>query len=132
MIPSLSGRPDNLPDALMLALAEVCGIEIRELPETQARYLNRILAQLRRVGATGDEVRGRARDYERKCGGHWLTPASLARHWAALRAVPKSRISWCQECGFGGGAHHTDCVHFPETPVTLAGWLQTHSPSTCS
>jgi len=71
-------------DELFEALVEVCRINAAEITPKLRGQLNNALRDLRGVGATAEEIRKRAREYQRKMPGAILTSSALAKHWATL------------------------------------------------
>jgi hypothetical protein len=65
------------------AVAEVCHIDVAKLTTTARGPLNRAVADLKKVGATPEEVVLRARTYRRLYSHAALTPMALSKHWAA-------------------------------------------------
>jgi hypothetical protein len=81
------GKPPREPDVVFEAVCEVTGIDSRALTATARGPLNRAVAELRKVGATPDEVRRRARRYRETFSVDIaLTPMALAKHWPTLGA----------------------------------------------
>ena len=60
------------------------------MTESARRSINRVLKELRAVGATATDVRTRAEAYRRKFPGMPLTPTALMNHWDSL-AEPTQR-----------------------------------------
>lgn len=71
-------------DELFETVAEVCSVDRETLTPSARGELNRATKELRGVGATPDEVRGRAARYRVKFPGADLTPSALAKHWPKL------------------------------------------------
>lgn len=78
-------------DLLFEALAEVCGIDWKNMTDMARGPLVKALKELRAVGATPQDVRARAGEYRSKYQGAALTPTALAKHWPALRAARSYR-----------------------------------------
>lgn len=85
-------------DELFESVADVCHIDISELTPAARGALNKAVGDLRKVGATPEDVRVRA--------GHYpyddLTPNALAKHWPRLaREIPRTPRS----------ANHVDAAY---------------------
>lgn len=72
------------PDLLFEAVANVCGIDWRELTKQARGSMNAAVAQLRNVGATPESVRERAGNWPNLFDRATLTPPALAKHWPQL------------------------------------------------
>lgn len=66
------------------AVAEVCGIELASLTPSLRGSMNKAVAELKRVGASPEDVAERARRYRRQMPKARLTPSALAKHWSML------------------------------------------------
>lgn len=86
----MSGRKGkfNPPfGALFEALADACSIELPSLTSSLRGAMNKAVSDLRKVGATAEEVAVRADRYRRAMPQARLTPTALAKHWAMLGEV---------------------------------------------
>lgn len=86
-------EPDVLWDATMTA----CRIDTSAIPQSSRAGYNKAVAELKRIGATPDEVHTRANHHRQ----HWpsvttLTPHSLVKHWAELSQPPQTRMTETQ------------------------------------
>jgi hypothetical protein len=89
LAPTSSSRK---PDLLFEALCEATGQDWHELSRTGRKAANVAAADLRKVGATPDEILQRAENYRTHFGDAALTATALAKHWAQC-AHPSSRAS---------------------------------------
>jgi len=94
--PSESRKDSAKTDNLFDKIAEVCGWETSNLTKSSRGQLNKAVKELRDVGATADQVGGKAAAYREKYPGIELTPTALIKHWAALyvRKVQKKASIW--------------------------------------
>lgn len=76
--------PDDGDDGLFGVLLRACDMRFTELTPSARGSANRALAELRSVGADGDELQARARRYRQRWPDMELTPTALAKHWASL------------------------------------------------
>jgi biotin operon repressor len=83
-------------DELFEKIADVCGWELSNLTKSARGQLNKAAKELRDVGATADQVGGKAAAYKEKYPGIELTPTALIKHWAALyvRKVETKQSIW--------------------------------------
>ena len=91
------GRRDLLWDALM----ESCGIDVESITSQRGIY-NKVLARLRRVRATPEDIRARAVVYRVRFPHAAVTPSALERHWPELKPVKQQRSdagAYCNQCG---------------------------------
>lgn len=80
-------------DPLFDALAEVCDINPAELTQSARGALNRALHDLRRVGATPEEIRIRSGRYTDRYQIATLTPTALAKHWPQLTEDRRASVT---------------------------------------
>ena len=84
---SLAASPQQKPakkDELFEAVAEACGHNLRSLTRSARGQLNSATKELREVGATVQQVGGKAAAFRKQYPGMTLTPTALTKHWAAL------------------------------------------------
>jgi DNA-binding transcriptional MocR family regulator len=74
-------------DELFQAIVGACGMDYAEMTEPQRKRTAVALAQLRKVGASPDEIHRRAEVYLQKHTSA-LTPTALSSQWASLRESP--------------------------------------------
>lgn len=75
-------------DPIFEALAEVCGIDWQEgLTDTSRGRLNSATSELRKVGATPEDIRRRARRYVQLYPHVVVTPQGLTGNWGQLGEV---------------------------------------------
>ena len=80
-------------DLLFEAVAEVCGWDLEAVTDQARGWINGALPELRRLHATPDEVRLRARIYRANDpAGKRPTPSALVKHWPALTAATLERV----------------------------------------
>jgi hypothetical protein len=72
------------PDLLWESLLEACGVTADRITSSGRGAYNRACSDLRKVGATPDEVHQRALVYREKWPGTSCTPSALTKHWAEL------------------------------------------------
>lgn len=77
-------------DPIFDALCEACGQDPGDQTRSGSRTVGVAAADLRRVGATAQEIFRRALNYPTHFEGAALTPSALAKHWAQC-AEPKQR-----------------------------------------
>ncbi len=79
-------------DELFEVVAEQCGLDWHELTAAARGPLNRAVGDLRKSGATPDEVRRRVENWPSLFDADTtLTPSALAKHWPALGTVKPRR-----------------------------------------
>jgi len=78
-------RAEN--DALFQSMVSACGMDYGEMTARQRKSCGVAMAELRRVGATPEEVERRAMIY-RQTFTATLTPNALTNQWAMLRELP--------------------------------------------
>jgi len=78
--PEVARKPNVVFDALVAA----CGWDYGEMTDRQRRACGVAASELRKVGASPDDVLHRAQVYTRRHPGAALTPSALANQWAAL------------------------------------------------
>jgi DNA-binding transcriptional ArsR family regulator len=71
-------------DTIFEAVAEACGWELGSLTRSARGQLNRATKELRDIGATPEQIAGRAKGYRKQYPSMSLTPSALVKHWAAL------------------------------------------------
>lgn len=90
------------PDPLYEAMVEACEMCYGEMTDRERRACGVAVAEIRRRGATAEEVASRADVFRRKYASQTLTPNALAKRWGScaprrMRAVsvddPTSRMS---------------------------------------
>jgi hypothetical protein len=74
-------------DELFDAMTEACGIIQSEMTRTLHGQASKAVVELRKAGATPDEVARRADVYRSLYPDNTLTPAALCKHWAMVREV---------------------------------------------
>jgi len=86
----------KVQDGLFEKVAEVCGWDTTNLTKSSRGQLNKAVKELRDIGATSDQVGGKAAAYKEKYPGMELTPTALIKHWAALyvRKVQTKASIW--------------------------------------
>ena len=81
-------------DELFEAIAQACGIRLDSLTRSARGQLNAACKELRDIGATPEQVAGKAKAYRKQYDGAALTPTALTKHWASLAdATEKKRKS---------------------------------------
>lgn len=81
-------------DELFETVAEVCGIDIRQLTKSARGQLNKACSELRELNPQADEIRKRADCYRERYEGIPLTPTAFVKHWPALNGnAPKKQQS---------------------------------------
>jgi hypothetical protein len=78
----LAATPNR--DLLFEAVAEACGIRLDALTRSARGQLNAATKELRDIGATPEQVAGKAKAWRKQYEGATLTPTALTKHWAAL------------------------------------------------
>jgi hypothetical protein len=75
------------------AVVEVCSIDASSIPKSQLSKIGKVVAELRVVKASPDDVHRRANIYKRKFDDAALTPTALLKHWAELteKSIPVRR-----------------------------------------
>jgi DNA-binding transcriptional ArsR family regulator len=83
-------------DLLFEAVAEACGIRLDALTRSARGQLNAATKELRDIGATPEQVAGKAKAWRKQYEGATLTPTALTKHWAALEDVsrPNRKSVW--------------------------------------
>ena len=74
-------KPARAPDALFESVAEVCGLDWKNLTKMERGRLNVSVSSLREINATPAQVRERARAYRKLWSLISLTPTALAANW---------------------------------------------------
>lgn len=77
------------PDLLFEAIAKACGIDIKQLTGTSRGQLNKATKELRDIGATPDQVAGKAQAWRSQYENASLTPTALVKHWPSLAEQEK-------------------------------------------
>jgi hypothetical protein len=87
---SVSERKRN---ELWDAVVEVCSIDASSIPKSQLSKIGKVVAELRVVKASPEDVHRRANIYKRKFDNAALTPTALLSHWAELteKSIPVRR-----------------------------------------
>jgi hypothetical protein len=87
---SVSERKRN---ELWDAVVEVCSIDTSSIPKSQLSKIGKVVAELRVVKASPEDVHRRANIYKRKFDDAALTPTALLNHWAELteKSIPVRR-----------------------------------------
>lgn len=98
------------PDLLFEALAKTCGINTTQLTASSRGQLNRATKELRDIGATPEQVTGKAAAYRKTYDDAVLTPTALAKHWPSLATKRDTSATQCSDCG-QSLARHDDEVH---------------------
>lgn len=81
-------------DLLFEAVAEVCGWDMFAVTDRARGWINGALPDLRKLGATPDQVRWKARIYRANDpAGKRPTPSALVKHWPALTAASLERVN---------------------------------------
>ncbi|MCS7256270.1 MAG: hypothetical protein RMJ05_03850 [Thermomicrobium sp.] len=91
LIPPSADAPGGTEggDALFEQVIAAChGVPPEQLTPAETRAARRAARALARIGATGDEVARRARNYRARFPDAALTPAALVRHWTLCAAPP--------------------------------------------
>jgi DNA-binding transcriptional ArsR family regulator len=83
-------------DELFEAVAKACGIRLDALTRSARGQLNSACKELRDIGATPEQVAGKAKAYRKQYEGAALTPTALTKHWAALEDTsnPTRKSIW--------------------------------------
>jgi len=83
-------------DVLFEAVAKACGIRLNALTRSARGQLNAACKELRDIGATPEQVAGKAKAYRKRYDGAALTPSALTKHWASLEdaAEAKRKSIW--------------------------------------
>ena len=94
---SIRRKTDNLFDAI----AKACLWDTASLTKSARGQLNKSVKELRDIGATEEQVGGKAAAYRRQYPNITLTPTALIKHWAGLAAAGsvKSSRPACEYCG---------------------------------
>ena len=91
LIPPSASAPGGTEgsDEILEELIAVChGVPAEQLTTAETRAARRAARALARIGATGEEVARRARNYRARFPDAALTPAALVRHWSLCAAPP--------------------------------------------
>jgi DNA-binding transcriptional ArsR family regulator len=72
------------PDILFEALATATRTDIGNLTRTERGQLNKATAELREIGATPEQVLGKAKAWAKQYPNANLTPTALVKHWSTL------------------------------------------------
>jgi len=91
LIPPSASAPGGTEgnDEIFESLIAAChGVPANQLTTAETRAARRAARALARIGATGDEVARRARNYRARFPDAALTPAALVRHWSLCAAPP--------------------------------------------
>lgn len=113
LAPAAREKPAKKKDELFEAVASACGIDIKQLTGTSRGQLNKATKELRDIGATPDQVEGKARAYRTQYENATLTPVALVKHWPSLVTKQHARQQpqdTCPEC-FQPLSDHDDQVH---------------------
>ena len=107
--------PEKKPrkkDELFEAIAQACNIDIKQLTGTSRGQLNKATKELRDIGATPDQVAGKAQAWRSQYENASLTPTALVKHWPSLvsRQQAKQRDDTCPDC-FQPLSDHDQQVH---------------------
>ena len=78
-------------DELFEAVAEACGIRLDALTRSARGQLNAACKELRDIGATPEQVAGKAKAYRKQYDGAALTPTALTKHWASLADATEAK-----------------------------------------
>ena len=78
-------------DELFEAIAEACGIRLDALTRSARGQLNAACKELRDIGATPEQVAGKAKAYRKRYDGAALTPTALTKHWASLEDASEAK-----------------------------------------
>ena len=83
-------------DVLFETVAKACGIRLDALTRSARGQLNAACKELRDIGATPEQVAGKAKAYRKRYDGAALTPSALTKHWASLEdaAEAKRKSIW--------------------------------------
>jgi len=89
----LAAAPKKEPakDMLFEAVAKACGIRLDALTRSARGQLNAACKELRDIGATPEEVAGKAKAYRKQYEGAALTPTALTKHWASLEDATEAK-----------------------------------------
>ena len=88
-------------DELFEAIAAACGIDIKQLTGTSRGQLNKATKELRDIGATPDQVDGKAKAYRAQYENASLTPVALVKHWPSLVSRQEAKqqpADVCPDC----------------------------------
>jgi len=86
-------KPARPADLLFETLAEVCGLDWRNLGKLERGRLNVAARDLREISATPQDVKDRAAAYVRLWPKVSLTPTALAANWSQCIAKPSTTAS---------------------------------------
>lgn len=114
---SSSGPAPRARDALWDELERVLGSVAEKTSAHDLR--NRVVADLRKNGATLETLRYALDAYPRKMpAGTLLTDIALAKHYPMLvvdfKRRERAQAAACEGCGMGGGLHVADCPRWLE------------------
>lgn len=114
--PLAAEPPEKKPrkkDELFEAIAQACGIDIKQLTGTSRGQLNKATKELRDIGATPDQVAGKAQAWRSQYENASLTPTALVKHWPSLvsrQQAKQQRDDTCPDC-FQPLSDHDQQVH---------------------
>lgn len=96
-------------DELFEAMIRVTGLNPKTLTGSERGRINKALKELREVGATPEDLEGRARAYRQKFPGVVLTATALSANWSGLvSARAQQRKAACEWCGQNLDRHDQD------------------------
>jgi hypothetical protein len=72
------------PDLLFESIARATGTNIDILTRTERGQLNKATSELREIGATPEQVTGKAKAWAKQYPNANLTPTALVKHWSTL------------------------------------------------
>ena len=89
----IAAAPKKEPakDVLFEAVAKACGIRLDALTRSARGQLNAACKELRDIGATPEQVAGKAKAYRKQYEGAALTPTALTKHWASLEDATEAK-----------------------------------------
>lgn len=95
-------------DELWETILRVCGIDGQTLTGSERGRINKALKELREVGATPQELEGRAAAYKTKFPDAAITPTALTGNWSALTPKGRQVRNTCELCGQRNDNHDQD------------------------
>lgn len=109
------GKPARKRDPLWDAFAEEVGVtDNGSLTDTERAVWNGALKELRKVGATAQQMHGRCAEFRRRWPDLTLTLPGIKKHWAELGATPRGKakppqpVVACTQCDWSGPADLLD------------------------
>ena len=110
LAPVKPARKPREPDPIFDAVIAACGLDLSELTDTARGAANRAVKELKKIGATPEGIRARARVHLDKWPDATLTPSSLAKNYAQLGASPRKDgprrdPDACADCGYTPDRH---------------------------